>query len=203
MRVTTTMGFLDAIVAGLPGYTVRGGMQGRRKQADSRLLIRCLCFGLALMTAAAASPAAAAEKGAVTGFPIPRFVSIRVDEANLRVGPDKYFPIRTVLLRKGMPAKVIDEFKLWRKVELYDGMQGWLHQSLITGRRTFLVQKEMMPMRREASEDAAVVARLEHGALAYLEECRKGWCSLSAGGYEGWVPQTSGWGALPGEEFED
>ena len=43
--------------------------------------------------------------GKVTGLPLPRYVSIRADEANLRVGPGGQYPIRWRLLRSGMPAR--------------------------------------------------------------------------------------------------
>ena len=141
-------------------------------------------------------------KGPVTGYDLPRFVSIRVDQANLRAGPDKYFPIRTVLTRRGMPVMVIDEFKLWRKVALYDGLEGWLHQSLITGRRTFLIRDAMVEMLDEPDAKAEVVARLEPGALANLKQCKRDWCAVAVSGFEGWVPRAAGWGALPGEDFE-
>ena len=101
-----------------------------------------------------------------------------------------------------MPVKVIDEFKFWRKVALHDGLEGWLHQSLITGRRTFLVVGASVEMVEEPEADADVVAKLEPGALANLLECDKDWCALSVSGYEGWVPRAAGWGALPGEDFE-
>jgi SH3-like domain-containing protein len=145
---------------------------------------------------------AASGKGPVTGFDMPRFVSVRVNEANLRAGPGKYFPIRTVLTRRGMPVQVIDEFKLWRKVSLYDGVEGWLHQSLITGRRFFLIVDATVEMLEEPEASAAVVARLEPGALAGLMECSGDWCALSVSGAEGWVPRASGWGALAGEDFK-
>jgi SH3-like domain-containing protein len=185
------------MMASLLGCTVRGGVQGRQGKADSRLVVWCLCLALLLP----AGTATAGEEGPVTGYPIPRFVSLRVDKAHLRVGPDKYFPIRIVLLRKGMPLKVVDEFKLWRKVQLYDGVEGWLHQSLISGRRTFLIGEREVAMRDSAGDEGAVVARLEPGALAYVDECAGQWCELSVSGYEGWVPRDSGWGTLPGEDF--
>lgn len=207
--MTITSGFLDAIAAGLFGFGERGGRQGRRDKADSRLVPRCLCVAALLLCgwAGAGYPDAAhagAEpgKGAVTGYDIPRFVSVRVDKANLRAGPDRYFPIRTVLTRRGMPVKVIDEFKLWRKIALHDGIEGWLHQSLITGRRTFLIVGAAVDMLDEPEAEAEVVAHLEEGALANLTECAGDWCALSVSGYEGWVPRAAGWGALPGEDFE-
>ncbi len=204
-----TNGLCDAIAAGFLGCTMRGGKQGRREEADSRLGRWCLCL-VALLFVASANAAdtgggvseAASGKGPVTGYDLPRFVSVRVDKANMRTGPDKYFPIRAVLLRRGMPVKVTDEFKLWRKVVLHDGMEGWLHQSLVTGRRTFLVVGASVEMLEQPEADADVVARLEPGALANLTACAGKWCEVSVSGFEGWVPRAAGWGALPGEDFE-
>jgi SH3-like domain-containing protein len=190
------------MMACLLGCTMRSGKQGRQGKADSRLARWSLCLGALLFAASATAAAGEAGKGPVTGYDMPRFVSIRVDEANLRSGPDKYFPIRTVLLRRGMPVKVIDEFKLWRKIALYDGMEGWLHQSLISGRRTFLVLTEPADMREEPKGDAGIVARLEANALVNLSACKGDWCEVSVGSYEGWVPRSAGWGALPGEDFD-
>lgn len=181
---------------------MRSGKQGRQGKSDSRLARWSLCLGALLFAASANAAGIQAGTGPVTGYDIPRFVSIRVDEANLRSGPDKYFPIRTVLLRRGMPVKVIDEFKLWRKVALHDGMEGWLHQSLISGRRTFLVLTEPADMRDDPDADADIVARLEVNALVNLTSCNGDWCAVSVGAYEGWVPRSAGWGALPGEDFE-
>lgn len=181
---------------------MRGGKQGRLSWADSRPIRRSLCVAALLLIGWGSSVQAASGKGPVTGFDMPRFVSVRVNEANLRAGPDKYFPIRTVLTRRGMPVQVIDEFKLWRKVMLYDGVEGWLHQSLITGRRFFLIVSATVEMRKEPEAGAEVVARLEPGALADLMRCKGDWCALSVSGIEGWVPRTAGWGALPDENFE-
>ncbi len=181
---------------------MRSGKQGHQGKADSRLARWSLCLGVLLFAASTAVADVAPAKGPVTGYDMPRFVSLRVDRANLRAGPDKYFPIRTVLLRRGMPLKVVDEFKLWRKVALYDDVEGWLHQSLITGRRTFLVLAEAVDMREEPSEEAEVVARLEVNALVGLSSCAGDWCELSTGSYHGWVTRSAGWGALPGEDFK-
>lgn len=197
-----TSGLWVAIAAGFLGCTLRGGKQGRREKADSRLTRWSLCLAALLFAASANAADTDGGKGPVTGYDLPRFVSVRVDKANLRTGPDKYFPIRTVLLRRGMPVKVIDEFKLWRKVALHDGMEGWLHQSLVTGRRTFLVVGASVEMLEEPEREADVVARLEPGALANLTACAGDWCALSVSGFAGWVPRAAGWGALPGEDFD-
>ena len=189
-------------MACLLGCTKRSGKQGRQRKADSRLARWSLCLGALLFAGSATAADVPAGKGPVTEYDMPRFVSLRVDKANLRAGPDKYFPIRTVLLRRGMPVKVIDEFKLWRKVALYDGVEGWLHQSLITGRRTFLILAEPADMHDEPSAEAEIVARLEPKALVGVSACDGEWCAVSAGRYRGWVLRSAGWGALLGENFE-
>ena len=133
---------------------------------------------------------------------MPRFVSVRVPKANLRTSPAKFYPIRLVLLRKSMPVKVIDEFKLWRKIELHDGVVGWLHQSLITGHRTFLIVDAIAEVFAGPEPEAHIIATMEPGTLASLRECRGQWCAISKGGHDGWIPRGAGWGALPGEDFK-
>ena len=158
----------------------------------------CLCVGLLLSSL----PAAAAELGRETGYPVPRFVSIDRDEANLRSGPGRQYPILAVLQWRGMPVKIVDEYGRWRKVELHDAAGGWIHRVLLSGRRTFLVQAKSVALRTEPSDDAAVMARFQAGVIADLTRCLKDWCRVEYAGYDGWVPRAAGWGVLPGETIE-
>ena len=47
-----------------------------------------------------------------SGLPVPRFVALKSDEINARVGPGKDYPIRVTYQRKDYPVKVIQEFGL-------------------------------------------------------------------------------------------
>ena len=47
------------------------------------------------------------EYGSVTGLDIPRYVSIKSDDANMRVGPSKNYPIFIKYVRLNFPIKVI------------------------------------------------------------------------------------------------
>ncbi|HEC14175.1 MAG TPA: hypothetical protein ENI72_00310, partial [Rhodospirillales bacterium] len=81
--------------------------------------------------------ATAVEKG--SGLPLPRFVSLRVNEVNMRTGPGVQYPIEWVYSRQYLPMEVIAEYSTWRKVRDWQGGQGWVHQSMLGGRRSFIV----------------------------------------------------------------
>ena len=65
------------------------------------------------------------DKGSVTGLPLPRFVSLRTDEVNLRTGPGMQYPIEWLYKRRGLPVEVEREFDVWRLVVDPDGVKGW------------------------------------------------------------------------------
>ena len=72
-----------------------------------------------------------AKTGTVTGLEIPRFVSLKSNEANLRVGPSTNYPIKLMYITKNLPVEIIDEFDAWRKIKDHNRNIGWLHKSLI------------------------------------------------------------------------
>ena len=83
------------------------------------------------------TPPPVVHKG--SGLPIPRFASLKSDEVNVRTGPGPRYPIDWVFVRKTMPVEVLAEVDTWRKVRSLDGTEGWVHQSMLTGRRTAIV----------------------------------------------------------------
>ena len=54
--------------------------------------------------------AIAQEPGSVTGLPIPRFITLKSNEVNLRKGPNSKYPISWTYQRKGYPMQLIAEF---------------------------------------------------------------------------------------------
>ena len=72
-------------------------------------------------------PAAAAAESEA-GQKLPRFVSLRSDQVNLRVGPGENYPIEWVLTRKEMPVEIIKEFENWRMIRDWQGTEGWVHE---------------------------------------------------------------------------
>ena len=64
-------------------------------------------------------------KGSNTGLPVPRFVSLRSDEVNVRAGPGFQYPVNWVYQRAGLPVEIIGEFNVWRQILAPDGGTGW------------------------------------------------------------------------------
>ena len=82
------------------------------------------------------------EIGSSTGYKIPRFVSIKSDEANLRIGSSKNYPIILQYKIKDMPVEIIDEYENWRKIIDIEGNQGWMHKSLLKGNRFAIIKNK-------------------------------------------------------------
>ena len=80
-----------------------------------------------------------ANIGEETGLEIPRYISLKSDDANIRVGPSKNYPIKIKYIKKNYPLKVLEEYEDWRKVEDFQKNIGWIHKSLISGNRTGIV----------------------------------------------------------------
>ena len=162
-----------------------------------------LVLGLLAGLAAAVPAPVLADNGQVTGLPIPRFVSLRPSEVNLRTGPGLRYPIEWVYKRAGMPVEVIGEFETWRQIRDWEGTTGWVHEVMLQGRRTARITGgDARLLRREPSAGAPPVAMLQPGVIAALEACRDGWCRLAVDGHAGWLPRGHFFGAYPGETIE-
>mgnify|MGYP005853969197 CR=1 FL=1 len=163
--------------------------------------------GLALAAAAlVAAPAAAQEatrRGPETNLPLPRFVSLNVERANIRRGPGVSHRIDWVFLRRGEPLEVTAEHGHWRRVRDADAAEGWVHHSMLRPTRTAVVIADPEAlMRRDPRDDAALVARLETGVTGRLDRCVRDWCRMEAGGFRGWVAKPGLWGVGATEEFD-
>ena len=137
-----------------------------------------------------------------TGLPLPRFVTLRASEVNLRSGPGTRYPIDWVYRRSGMPVEIIDEFDTWRRIRDWQGTEGWVHQSMVQGRRGVLVIGKLQTLRRRPEVAAPGVAQLEAGVVGELDRCRGEWCQVSAGGYSGWLERKGFYGLYPYEDWD-
>ncbi len=152
-----------------------------------------------LMSFGIQSPVAAGDVGAVTNLPLPRFVSMKASEGNVRRGPSLSHRIDWVFKRRDMPLRITAEHGHWRRVEDRDGIGGWVHYSLLSGTRTVLVEQDMLTLHTRADPNAPVAAALELGVVARLGDCVVEWCELRSGGYKGWAPKSRVWGVAAGE----
>ena len=85
----------------------------------------------------------ASERGPVTNLLIPRYVSLKADEANARRGPSLSHRIDWIFKKKGMPLEIYGEYDNWRRVRDAEGAGGWIHYSLLSGVRSIIVTSLM------------------------------------------------------------
>lgn len=150
--------------------------------------------------AVTALPASAAAQSCDTfsGLPVPRFVSLRFDEVAGRAGPGEDHAIAWMYQRAGLPVQVIAETPDWRKIADPDGEEVWMHRRLLSGRRAVRAAGAADMMARP-EPDSALIARIETGAILWVERCRAGWCRLEADGQRGWAQASAFWGVYPDE----
>lgn len=163
--------------------------------------------------APSASPAASAafgagfRKGRVTGYPIPRFVSLKSASAHMRVGPSTDYPTVWVYSARGLPLEITEEYGNWRQVRDQDGTTGWMFAPLLSGRRTAVVgpwYDKPVPLRNAPTRTAGIIAELSPKVRLTLKNCDGSWCdvSLQTKSLGGYVAQADLWGAYPHERVE-
>jgi SH3-like domain-containing protein len=161
--------------------------------------LRCGALWVVLALAIGAPAVADQTRGPVTNLPLPRFVSMKANEGNVRRGPSLSHRVDWVFKRRDMPLEVTAEHGHWRRVRDRDGAGGWVHYALLSGVRTVLIEQDMTPVHARPDLSSPVNAALELGVVARLGECEPDWCRVSAGGYRGWVEKHRLWGVAPDE----
>ena len=166
------------------------------------LTVAWMPAGLAAGLQGGAEPAL----GGVSGLPIPRFVSLKPDRVNVRSGPNKDQEVRWVYTRAGMPVEITAEYENWRRIRDWEGAEGWVYHSLLSGKRTAVVvpslKDELVPLYDGPDVEAAITARLQSGVLTQVKSCSGKWCQVSGKDFSGYIVQERLWGAYPNEKVE-
>ncbi len=142
-----------------------------------------------------------------SGLPIPRFISVRSNKVFVRTGPALRYPIKWVYKRAGMPVEVIQEFDTWRKIRDLDGEEGWIHQSLLSGKRYAVViedeknEKEGAFFHKKPDSSSKKLAQIEYGNIIALEKCDISWCKAKIDGFSGWIERNLLWGVYQQEKL--
>lgn len=147
-------------------------------------------------------PARAETLGPETNLPLPRFVSLKADQANIRRGPGRTHLVDWVFMRRGMPLEIVAEYGHWRKVRDVDDAGGWVHFAMLRGQRSAVVTAPRAALRREPDRGAPLVALAEAGVIMALEKCEPEWCEVKVNDMTGWVSKPEIWGAFPDEVFD-
>jgi SH3-like domain-containing protein len=178
-----------------------------------RLALGAALLGAALFSQQAWAQSAAAPAQTIrlgpSGLPLPRFVSLKSARVNARVGPGVNYSVNWMYTKQGLPMEIIQEYDTWRRVRDAEGSEGWINQSLLSGKRTAIVapwqrgKNTRVNLYDSADKDSSVVAIVEPGAIGVIKSCTGQWCEITLGGETGWMDQSQVWGAYPGEKIKD
>lgn len=145
-----------------------------------------------------------------TGLPIPRFVSLKSGKANMRVGPGGKYQVAWLYKKKGLPIEIIQEFDNWRKVRDAEGNEGWMLHSLLSGKRTAIInpwesdkQKGLADLKSKSDVASSTIAKIEPGVVAQVDYCGEKFCHLTIGNNDGYVSKANVWGVYPDELIEE
>lgn len=135
---------------------------------------------------------------------VPRFVSFRRSEINMRTGPAERYPIKFVYKVQNYPVEVIEEYELWRRIREVDGTVGWVHRRMLSGVR-YVIVTQNGTLYKKPDIQSTKVAHIQKGSLAKLEECppRQLFCQVSFSvddkKYKGWMERKLFYGIYPHE----
>jgi SH3-like domain-containing protein len=165
-------------------------------------------IGAVLGLCPVAQPALAGDTpvGPKSGLPVPRFVSLKPDKVNVRAGPTRDHEVTFVYTRAGLPVEITAESDNWRRIRDWEGSEGWVYHSLLSGRRTAVimpkVKTDLVSLHDKADAGATVIARVQAGVLASVKRCDGRWCHVAGPHFDGWVVQEQLWGVYPNEKVE-
>ena len=142
-----------------------------------------------------------AQKGVVTGYDIPRFVSLKSDKINLRVGPSINYPINLTYIKKNFPIEIIDVFDVWRKVRDHKNNTGWIKKGLLKGDRFVLTGLDNKNVKIFNYPDGIEIGIIEKNNILYLEKCLENWCYISNKLIKGWISKDGIWGTYSAEIY--
>ena len=165
--------------------------------AASLLLCLVVVFGAMPVKQASAQEAKIVVKG--SGLPVPRFVTLKSNEVNMRVGPGREYPLSWVYKQKNLPLKVIAEFDTWRKVIDHEGTIGWVHSQLVGLKRYALIQSRLTKLHRKPDSTSTVLAVADKGVLLELQICEPQWCRVASDSLRAYVRRDDIWGVLETE----
>jgi SH3-like domain-containing protein len=185
-----------------------GGLVFLRKASALALLVVGFASATVTNPHGAASAVANVTLGP-SGLPLPRFVSLKSGRVNARIGPNFSYPVEWLYLKAGLPVEILQEFDTWRKVRDSDGSEGWINQSLLSGRRTGIIapwqqgKNAQLPLLTKPESKSSSVALVEPGVIGTIRSCDGKWCEMDFSGRSGWIEQNLVWGAYPGELIKD
>ena len=112
------------------------------------------------------------------------------------MGPSKEYPIKFTYNKKYFPVKILDKSGTWRKIIDFQNNSGWIHISQLSKKKSAINIKNNTIIYKKSTIFSKPIAKVENGKLLIIKKCKKKWCKITAGDFEGWVPKNCLWGKI-------
>ena len=133
--------------------------------------------------------------GTETVLELPRFVSLKSNDSNIRVGPSMNYPILLKYITYDFPLKVVEEYEDWRKIIDFDDNTGWIHKSLIKGERTgIILSSDYNKIKMYNTISGRMIGEIEVGSIVVIPKCKTNWCFIKIKDHKGWINKKFIWG---------
>tara|TARA_B110000438_G_scaffold302566_1_gene360644 strand:+ start:715 stop:1266 length:552 start_codon:yes stop_codon:yes gene_type:complete len=140
--------------------------------------------------------------GSETGLNIPRFVSLKSDEVNLRVGSSLNYPKILTYTTKNFPVKIMEEYNTWRKIEDFKGNKGWIHKALLKGDRFAIINQPYENNLKILNKPKGkIIGEIGKNNIVKINKCIEDWCSINFNNYKGWIKKNNLWGVSSNEKI--
>ena len=124
------------------------------------------------------------------------FLSLKNEKVNLRTGPSFNHPIKLIYNKKYLPVIILDKFETWREIKDFENNSGWIHVSQLSKKKSAINIKKNSILYKSSTIYSQPIAKLKIGRLVLLNKCKKNWCKISSGKFDGWIFKNSLWGKI-------
>ncbi|MBD5404969.1 hypothetical protein HDR59_00275 [bacterium] len=139
-----------------------------------------------------------AEEPRFSGKPLPRFVALKSDKVNTRVGPNVKYPIKYLYVRKFMPVIVVNEYYGWYQIKDIEGDLSWAHRDNFTVKDYAMVKSNNINLYKKARTSSEILARVDKGVIFLVDKCEKDFCKVKTNynnkKFEGYILQSELYG---------
>jgi len=124
------------------------------------------------------------------------FLTLKNNKVNLRKGPSFDYPIELIYKKKYLPVIIINKIETWRQIKDHQNNSGWIHISQLSKRKSAINIIENSIVYKKPTIYSKPIVKLKTGRLVLIKKCKKNWCKISSGKFNGWIFENSLWGKI-------
>ena len=125
------------------------------------------------------------------------YVSVKKDAVNIRSGPSTKSKVIWQVF-EGFPLQVKKREGKWANIVDFEGDEGWIYETLLTEKKSVIVNVETANMRSGPSTDDNIVATVKKGVVFEPLEMNGAWMKVRyKDEFSGWMHNSLLWPPNP------